>query len=151
VTAQDTTAQPAERKPKGGAYLPKLPDGWRYRISIDGPAKQRIFLSPGDATSPAYVVEVDSSDVSAPRLVADDLDEAARRAVKAARALDKLHNHRTQAQAQAEAFMASLGAPSPRGNDGKLTTPEVTTGPGGVSVAHAGDQAKAEAATGGDA
>lgn len=129
-----TETTTAERKTTvGNAYLSKLPDGWHYQVVMKGPDDQKIFLSP-DGEHGEYAVEVDSTDASPPKLVAETLAEACKLAGKAVKALDKLRTHQREAKAAAEEFLSSLRRPTPRSEDGTLDTPNVTTGPNDVNV-----------------
>lgn len=121
-TVDDTQAKPRS----GGAYLPKLPEGWAYSLALVGPDGQRIDVTPisDGGVDGAYSVEVETG--TGDRLLtveADSLSEGAKMGVKAVKALAVVRTHRAAATAAEEQFRAAIGRPSPEGEDGKLVMP----------------------------
>jgi hypothetical protein len=119
------TEQADPKNRSGGAYLPKLPEGWTYSLALAGPDNQRIDLTPDSnaGVDGGYKVEVETGTGALTAVQADSLAEAAKMGVKAVKALAVVRTHRAAALVAEENFLAAIGKPSPRGEDGKLATP----------------------------
>lgn len=119
------TEETAAKAKGGGAYLPKLPEGWAYSLALVGPDKQRIDVTPdrNSMVDGGYEMEVETGTGTLPPVKADSLSEAARMGVKAVKALAVVRTHRAAAAAAEEQFRAAIGRPSPEREDGTLATP----------------------------
>jgi hypothetical protein len=126
----ETPTEDTQKTRSGGAYLPKLPDGWAYSLALVGPDNQRIDVTPDSngGVDGAYEMEVETGTGTLPPVKADSLSEAAKMGVKAVKALAVVRTHRAAAQAAEEQFRAAIGRPSPQGEDGALVPPKFDKG-----------------------
>jgi hypothetical protein len=119
-TAPQETDPPAR---PAGAYLPRLPAGWRYSINLDkadGTA-EGVAIRTGGGT---FRVSVNGgAGPGGAFLDKPTLAEALRAGVKAAKALDQVAEHKAKASAVEQELLGSLQTALEDGEDDDPTDP----------------------------
>lgn len=99
------TPTPTAKTAKPGVYLPVLPEGWTYAVSLTGPAGESVDVT--DAGGQSYEIRLQSETINpAKPAVADTLHDAIRTAAKVAADYQKVQ----EAQREAALRLASFGA-----------------------------------------
>jgi hypothetical protein len=111
------------------AYLPVLPDGWRYDVVLLGPDGQKVHIQAArDETLELdpyrqSITVVTGVDNTLKGLEEETLADAVKRAVKTVRNLRDLAAHEKKAAQAREELLSAIGRPSPQREDGTLATP----------------------------
>lgn len=104
--------EPVAEKGKGrGVYLPVLPDEWRFTLSASGPGGEvHVHHSdPTDEGPGGYVVTVTPEGGVDRAVAVDTLVDGMRLAVKAVKALIRLHRHDLEVESVRREMLSDLG------------------------------------------
>ncbi len=119
--AADSPMTPDNTRSKGrGAYLPVLPEGWRYAVNLNGP-DGNINVRPERDAPERFVVEVSHNRLDGRTLRRDSLADALRAATKSVKTLARLSKHEAEAQAARQSLLDQIEAGDTEDDGGEPT------------------------------